>query len=322
METFTDDTVVALASFLSPHDMLSLALTCKKFGDKHGTDKKRSAARDENTREVRQRTESVSLMGVAARTVLQTKWTDDEKKALPRHEDVSWIGIYQEFLSVFRLPLQFDKLVGDNMDYVDSSNKTTIYSKSEGQVNVCSAICNNIMRAGKHSVSFNIDNPTGFGGLLCGIMRPTTKDITSLTKCCPYAEDLSMFSVKEYETLYSDNNADCCLLSTFGGIGIVRRRWKKWERSELMAMNEEQLLQARLQNKNQSFVWEGMEVIRDETSFKIEFVLNLDEGTLDVYKNGRRLGTMRSGLVGEYCWVVSLRPDGSEYYRLLLAGNM
>jgi len=50
--------------------------------------------------------------------------------------------------------------------------------------------------------------------------------------------------------------------------------------------------------------WEGMEETR-EASFKIGFVLDLDEGTLDVYKNDRRLGTMKSGLVGEYCWVVS-----------------
>ena len=51
METFTDDTVVALASFLAPHDMLSLALTCKRFGAKHGTTTSRSrrlAAREAN----------------------------------------------------------------------------------------------------------------------------------------------------------------------------------------------------------------------------------------------------------------------------------
>ena len=108
METFTDDTVVALASFLSPHDMLSLSLSCKRFGDKHGTDKKRSAARDEGTREVRQRTESISLMEVAARTVLHAKWRDDERNALPRRGDESWIGLYQEYLRLFHLPLQFD----------------------------------------------------------------------------------------------------------------------------------------------------------------------------------------------------------------------
>ena len=107
METFTDDTVVALASFLSPHDMLSLALSCKRFvRSKNGTDKKQSADLKENAREVRQRIETISLMEVAARTVLHANWTDEENNALPRRGDESWIGIYQEFLSVFRLPLQ------------------------------------------------------------------------------------------------------------------------------------------------------------------------------------------------------------------------
>ena len=64
METFTDDTVVvALASFLAPFDMLSLALTCRRFGSKNGTDTKRPADRKENAREVRQKVENISLNG-------------------------------------------------------------------------------------------------------------------------------------------------------------------------------------------------------------------------------------------------------------------
>ena len=63
MENFTDDTIVAVASFLSPRDMSSLALTCKQFGAKNGT--KRSSVREEGTRNVRQKTESISLMEVA-----------------------------------------------------------------------------------------------------------------------------------------------------------------------------------------------------------------------------------------------------------------
>ena len=104
MEKFTDDTVVALASFLSPHDMLSLALTCKRFGDKHSTGKKRSADRGKSTsmKNVKQKTENISLVEVAAHTVLHANWTDEEKSALPRRGDESWIGLYKEFLSVFR----------------------------------------------------------------------------------------------------------------------------------------------------------------------------------------------------------------------------
>ena len=156
METFTDDTVVALASFLAPHDMLSLALACKRFGDKHGATTSRSrrlAARESRKsgegREVRQRIESISLMEVSARTVLHSKWTDDEKSSLPRQGDESWIGLYQEFLKLFRFPLQFDKLAGGCMKYVEGSNKTTVCTnRLRGEENSGTAICSNIMRAG------------------------------------------------------------------------------------------------------------------------------------------------------------------------------
>jgi len=305
METFTDDTVVALASFLPPHDMLSLALTCKRFGDKNGTDKKRSAAREESSREVRQRIDTVSLMEVAARTVLQTKWTDDEKKALPRREDESWIGLYQEFLSVFRLPLQFEKLAGKYIEHVEGSNKTKVCTKvgvatEDNTMYHHTAINQNVMRTGKHRISFHVNDPIPLQGILCGIMRPTTKDITSLEECHPAGDDLSGFSLWR-----GHQNVDCCLLSTYFGNGIIRRRWKEWEDSELLAMNNGQRGHAVRQTRCEASDWEGMERIR-ETSFKIGFVLNLDEGTLEVYKNDRRLGTLRSGLVGEYCWVVTM----------------
>ena len=75
------------------------------------------------------------------------------------------------------------------------------------------------------------------------------------------------------------------------GNGYIRERWKKkWKKSDMYV---------------DLFDWNGMERTF-ETSFKIGLELDLDEGTLDVYKNDRRLGTMRSGLVGEYCWVVTL----------------
>ena len=38
----------------------------------------------------------------------------------------------------------------------------------------------------------------------------------------------------------------------------------------------------------------------------IGMLLDLDEGTLSVYRNRRKLGVMKSGLTGPYCWVASL----------------
>ena len=120
-------------------------------------------------------------------------------------------------------------------------------------------------------------------------MRPTTKDITSLEQCNPVHDDLSRFSLNDYETSYHKNRVDCCLLNTYNGNQLIRRRWKKWNESEFMAMNEDTRIRAVMQTE--CFAksgWEGMEVTH-EAEFKIGLMLDLDAGTLDVYKNGRRL---------------------------------
>jgi len=130
--------------------------------------------------------------------------------------------------------------------------------------------------------------PLEYFAELCVVMRPTTKDITSLESCHP-ADDLSSFSLKDYEMLHSDN-VDVCLLNTHHGNGIIRSGWNRWETPD---------------EECQSFDWDGMEPTH-EKSYKIGLALDLDKGTLDVYKNDRRLGTMKTGLFGEYCWVASM----------------
>jgi len=50
--------------------------------------------------------------------------------------------------------------------------------------------------------------------------------------------------------------------------------------------------------------WEGMQPTT--SGDELGLLLNLEEGTLSVYKNGRKLGVMKRGLAGPYCWVVSL----------------
>jgi len=40
-------------------------------------------------------------------------------------------------------------------------------------------------------------------------------------------------------------------------------------------------------------------------------LFDLEERTLSVYKNGRKLGVMKRGLVGSYCWAVSMRGSSS-----------
>lgn len=49
-------------------------------------------------------------------------------------------------------------------------------------------------------------------------------------------------------------------------------------------------------------VWGGQEGIAGGDV--IGLLLDLDQGTLTVYINGRKLGVMKDGLTGEYCWGV------------------
>jgi hypothetical protein len=48
-----------------------------------------------------------------------------------------------------------------------------------------------------------------------------------------------------------------------------------------------------------------MEAAR-ERGDRIGLLLDLDQGSMTMFKNGRRLGVMATGLSGEYCWAALL----------------
>ena len=53
--------------------------------------------------------------------------------------------------------------------------------------------------------------------------------------------------------------------------------------------------------------WEGKEAMDNRAgSCEVGLLLDLDEGSLAVYKNNRRLGVMKNGLAGEYCFCATL----------------
>jgi hypothetical protein len=57
--------------------------------------------------------------------------------------------------------------------------------------------------------------------------------------------------------------------------------------------------------------WEGMQGVREDGD-RIGMLLDLDQGTMTVYKNDERLGVMATGLSGEYSWAVSLHAQGDS----------
>ena len=86
---------------------------------------------------------------------------------------------------------------------------------------------------------------------------------------------------------HNNNDIQCCLYNS--SIFNCQCYSSKWDGGLDSGGNE---------------TWVGMESV--STGDEIGMLLNLDEGTLSVYKNGRKLGVMKRGLAGEYCWVATI----------------
>ena len=50
-----------------------------------------------------------------------------------------------------------------------------------------------------------------------------------------------------------------------------------------------------------------------EAGDRIGMLLDLDQGSMTVYKNDERLGVMATGLSGEYCWALSMESDPYDH---------
>ena len=142
------------------------------------------------------------------------------------------------------------------------------------------------MRAGKHYVSFhNHGNSDQIGNVYIGVMRPGQANQntigTPLYKQL-FRENFSR-SIGRGEC-NNENGVQCCMYNSFDAECYT------------CEFNAE------------DFSWDGMESM--SSGDEMGMLLDLDEGTLSVYKNERKLGAMKSGLAGPYCWVVSMGEKG------------
>ena len=142
------------------------------------------------------------------------------------------------------------------------------------------AISNNILSAGKHYVTFQsyIEGP---GYAMLGVMRPGQADQNA--RGLPYWTGFYTNFSRTQVGHHNNNDVQCCMYYSSGGKCYT----SNWER-----------------NSPTVDTWEGMESM----SFgdELGMLLDLDEGTLAVYKNDRKLGVMKRGLAGQYCWVASM----------------
>jgi len=147
MDSLDNDIVIRFASYLHSKDLVSLALTCRKFGSSqlHGT--------------------GSSLMEDTARQIICNA-KEGEREALPKLSHQTYIELFSE-LEQLRAPLIFDQLIGNRLSYVNN-DKSHIEFVDEGTPDN-TAISNHVMRAGRHYATFTKE---GEWVIRIGIIRP------------------------------------------------------------------------------------------------------------------------------------------------------
>ena len=223
---------------------------------------------------------SLSLVEETARRLVHDIATEEQRNALPGYDEYNWLFKYN-YLQSLRKPLTFDQLVGQHIEYVEGNKSRVVTNNSAS--GWATAFSNNIMMAGKHYASFEASHGTD---LLLGVIRPG--EATQTAKYSPLSPSFYEHFTQRKGSVQYNNTVNCCMYIGFDGFC-----WSSdWE-----SIDYEQLR------------WDGMDRIYSPSTCKIGMLLDLDEGTLSVYKNARKLGVMKRGLAGHYCWVVSLANE-------------
>ncbi|EJK44531.1 hypothetical protein THAOC_36921 [Thalassiosira oceanica] len=277
-----DEAVACCASYLGACELVQLGRTCRRFG----------AGRDGGR---------PSLVDGAARQMFHETATAHEKECLPLYEgEETHVKVLKE-LEGLRKPLELDILFAGVSHFEGSKATIKCSSSTDYRFDSGSAISSHIMRSGRHYAKFKVKQMSLSRELRhlsfvrdeinIGIIRPLLKKNDRMDSefhpvCWDdfrtrYDSDVD-FTIRASH--WGDGNVNCCTYygvdgscywSSGEGEGNLFDR--EWPRNEGMGVDP----------------------------CTMGLLLDLNAGTLTVYKNSRRLGVMMRGLTGEYCWMVT-----------------
>ncbi|EJK71716.1 hypothetical protein THAOC_06816, partial [Thalassiosira oceanica] len=215
--------------------------------------------------------DGLSMAEEAARRIFESASDDEEKAMLPRHEGEGWIELYHHLL-MLRARLTFDQLVGCCVVYQDDDKAAV---RATG---ISSAICgNHVMRAGKHWATFISSNRYY---LSVGVIRPLPGwDQRRLISFHP-ADPMFWEDMRRERTSRWEGDVHFCHFHHTGEC-----YYSNWEGVQ-----------------DQRSYWEGIDNY-DANIGMLGMLLDLDSGTLSVYQHGQRVGILKDGLAGVYCWI-------------------
>ncbi|EJK76371.1 hypothetical protein THAOC_01870 [Thalassiosira oceanica] len=225
-----------------------------------------------------------SLVEEVARQAVFSRATDDEMGCLPRY--VSGTATWLSILHRYEHLLMFDVLLGGYIEH-RNGDKTAVRAKGEDYYDSVAVSGSYVMSSVAHYAEFLIT-----GKPCIGIVRPMPG-----LNAGAYQEIFFLF----YDNLYPDFRA---------------QRTDDWGNSDVHACEYDcdsgVMNRTNWEDYEMDIEWEGREGCQSGDT--VGMLLNLDEGTLTIYKNNRRLGVMMDGLSGPYCWYVSLynRPSVTD----------
>ncbi|EJK46564.1 hypothetical protein THAOC_34762, partial [Thalassiosira oceanica] len=260
LDVLGNDLLVRCASYLGADGLAQLGRTSARFG-------------------LPQAGQQRSLANEAARQRFRQSATDEDMSRLPKYDEESDVALLRA-LGQLRRPLCFDKLEGNCFSPQEHPARVT----HTGRPGWSTAVSGHEMRGGRHFVEFEINHDEQSSHIYLGVIRPV-----SLTDGIDLEADWeghvspvlvsSSFKPAVAEKLRSQRTAKwgvsdvhCCSYYCNSG----RCYWTDWNTED-----------------NYSG-WQGQEGFRG--SGTIGLLLDLDEGTLSVFKDGRRLGVMKEGL--------------------------
>ena len=266
----TTSIVAHITSFFgTPRELLKMALTCKSFGWRQPTS-----------------TLNWSLMEEVARQAVCSRATDDEMSLLPQYVrgTTTWLSILHRYERL----LVFDVLFGGCRIEHRNGDRTTVRGIGDDE-EISSAVSSGyVMSSGSHYAEFPIT-----GKPCIGIVRPMpgldARAYDNLDEGFSFIavhRDLYPDFLSQRSNDWGDGNVHVCEYWSYNG----HMNWTDWDDNRM------------------HYQWDGMEGC-EAAGDTVGMLLNLDEGTLTVYKNNRRLGVMKDGLSGPYCWYADV-SDG------------
>ena len=294
------DVVSHVASFLETNDLCQVKATCKALG----------SANDEFN--------GLSMAEEAARRIYEGA-SDEEKSLLPRYDGESWIELYYHLL-MLRARLTFDQLVGHSVEYRGGDRAVVQVREFEGGYRICQAIGgNHIMRAGKHWATFSSTSRFDSEQTV-GVIRPLPgwdkRGLVSFNPfSCYFYEEDGLEDVLAFRRDLQNERTDgwkgdvhLCRINMASGVCF----WSDWEEDEDEILSGREAFKffgidagpAGIESK-----WEGRDGY-DRDCTVLGMLLDLDNGTLSLYQYGQRLGTLKDGLAGEYCWIAGFCNEG------------